>query len=105
MALHITNENFNELVQSGKPLVVDFWATWCGPCKRLAPIVEELATVYEGRVNIGKCDVEEAEELAVQFQVSSIPTLVFFDAQGQAVKRLVGLQAKPALIQQIDALL
>ena len=105
MALHITSENFKELLATGKPLVIDFWATWCGPCKRLAPTIEELATEYEGRVNIGKCDVEEDDELAMQFQVSSIPTIVFFNAQGQMVKRLVGLQTKPALQQQIDALL
>lgn len=105
MALQITSENFKELTASGKPLVIDFWATWCGPCKRLAPVIEELASEYEGRVNIGKCDVEEDDELAAQFMVSSIPTIVFFNAQGQMVQRLVGLQTKPALVQQIDALL
>ena len=105
MALHISNENFQELRASGKPLVIDFWATWCGPCKRLAPTIEELATEYEGKANIGKCDVEEDDELAMQFQVSSIPTIVFFNAQGEMVKRLVGLQTKAVLQQQIDALL
>ena len=105
MALHISSENFQELLATGKPLVIDFWATWCGPCKRLAPTIEELATEYEGRVNIGKCDVEEDDELAMQFQVSSIPTIVFFNAQGEMVKRLVGLQTKAALQQQINALL
>jgi thioredoxin 1 len=105
MALQITSENFKELTASGKPLVVDFWATWCGPCKRLAPVIEELASEYEGRVNIGKCDVEEDDELAAQFQVSSIPTIVFINAQGEMVQRLVGLQPKPALVQQIEALL
>ena len=105
MALHISSENFQELLASGKPLVIDFWATWCGPCKRLAPTIEELATEYEGRANIGKCDVEEDDELPMQFQVSSIPTIVFFNAKGEMVKRLVGLQTKAALQQQIDALL
>ena len=105
MALHISSENFQELLASGKPLVIDFWATWCGPCKRLAPTIEELATEYEGKANIGKCDVEEDDELAMQFQVSSIPTIVFFNAQGEMVKRLVGLQTKAVLQQQIDALL
>ena len=105
MALHISNEYFQELLASGKPLVIDFWATWCGPCKRLAPTIEELATEYEGKANIGKCDVEEDDELAMQFQVSSIPTIVFFNAQGEMVKRLVGLQTKAVLQQQIDALL
>ncbi|MBQ7570645.1 MAG: thioredoxin [Bacteroidaceae bacterium] len=105
MALHITSENFKELTQSGKPLVLDFWATWCGPCKRLAPIIEELATEYEGRVNIGKCDVEEDDELAMQFQVSSIPTVVFFNKQGEMFKRLVGLQSKATLVENIEQLL
>ena len=105
MALHITSENFKELTQSGKPLVLDFWATWGGPCKRLAPIIEELATEYEGRVNIGKCDVEEDDELAMQFQVSSIPTVVFFNKQGEMFKRLVGLQSKATLVENIEQLL
>ena len=105
MALHITSENFKELTQSGKPLVLDFWATWCGPCKRLAPIIEELATEYEGRANIGKCDVEEDDELAMQFQVSSIPTVVFFNKQGEVFKRLVGLQSKATLVENIEQLL
>ena len=105
MALHITSETFAELTQSGKPLVLDFWATWCGPCKRLAPIIEELATEYEGRVNIGKCDVEEDDELAMQFQVSSIPTVVFFNKQGEVFKRLVGLQSKATLVENIEQLL
>ncbi len=105
MALHITSENFKELTQSGKPMVLDFWATWCGPCKRLAPVIEELATEYEGRVNIGKCDVEEDDELAMQFQVSSIPTVVFFNKQGEMFKRLVGLQSKATLVENIEQLL
>ena len=105
MALHITSENFKELTQSGKPLVLDFWATWCGPCKRLAPIIEELAKEYDGRVNIGKCDVEEDDELAMQFQVSSIPTVVFFNKQGEVFKRLVGLQSKATLVENIEILL
>lgn len=105
MALHITSENFKELTQSGKPTVVDFWATWCGPCRRLAPIIEELAAEYGGRVNIGKCDVEEDEDLAMQFQVSSIPTVVFINKQGEVFKRLVGLQSKNTLVENIEALL
>lgn len=105
MALNITSEKFNELAGNGKPMVVDFWATWCGPCKRIAPIIEELAAEYGDRVNIGKCDVEEDDELAAQFQVSSIPTIVFINASGQMVNRLVGLQSKAVLQQQIEALL
>ena len=105
MALHITSESFKELTASGKPLVVDFWATWCGPCKRVAPLIEELAAEYEGRVNIGKCDVEEDEDLATQFQVSSIPTIIFIDAHGQLAGRVVGAQSKAVLQQNIEKLL
>ena len=105
MALHITSENYNELVSNGKPTVIDFWATWCGPCKRLAPTIEELAAQYGDRVNIGKCDVEEDDELAMQYQVSSIPTIVFLNKQGQLFKRLVGLQSKATLAENIEQLL
>ncbi len=105
MAQHITSENYNQLVGQGTPAVIDFWATWCGPCKRLAPTIEELAVEYEGRVNIGKCDVEEDEDLATQYRVSSIPTVVFIDGQGNMVNRLVGLQSKATLVEQIEKLL
>ena len=105
MALHINSENFKEYVGNGKPAVLDFWATWCGPCRRVAPIIEELATAYEGRVNIGKCDVEEDEDLAAQFQVSSIPTIIFFDAQGNVANRIVGAQNKAVFEQNIQGLL
>ena len=105
MALHINEENFIQLRESGKPMVVDFWAVWCGPCKRMAPVIEELASQYEGKVNIGKCDVEECEDLATQFQVTSIPTIVIMNAQGEVVNRLVGLQSKAVLEQNIQALL
>lgn len=105
MALHITSENYNELVTNGKPTLIDFWATWCGPCKRLAPTIEELAAQYGDRVNIGKCDVEEDEQLAMQYQVSSIPTIVFLNKQGELFKRLVGLQTKATLAENIEQLL
>ncbi len=105
MALHINEENFIQLRESGKPLVVDFWAVWCGPCKRMAPVIEELAAQYEGKVNIGKCDVEESEDLATQFQVTSIPTIVIMNAQGEVVNRLVGLQSKAKLEEEINKLI
>jgi len=105
MALHINEENFIELRESGKPMVVDFWAVWCGPCKRMAPIIEEVAAEYEGKVNIGKCDVEECEDLAAQFQVTSIPTIVLMNAQGEIVNRLVGLQSKAKMEEEINKLL
>ncbi len=105
MAQHITTENYNGIIANGRPTVIDFWATWCGPCKRLAPVIEELAAEYEGRVDVCKCDVEEADDLAAEYRVSSIPTLVFLDAQGNPVGRLVGLQSKATLVEEIDKLI
>ena len=77
MAQTINSENFNQVIASGKPVVLDFWATWCGPCKRIGPIIEALATDYEGQAIIGKCDVEECEDLAVQFGIRNVPTILF----------------------------
>ena len=77
MAQIINSENFEQLVATGKPIVLDFWATWCGPCKRVGPIIEALAQDYEGQAIIGKCDVEEDEDMAVRFGVRNIPTVFF----------------------------
>ena len=104
MALAITDSNFEELLASGKPMMVDFWATWCGPCKRLAPVIEELAKDYDGIAIIGKCDVEEDEDLAMRFGVRNIPTVVFIK-DGKEVDRSVGLVPRPALEEKIKALL
>ena len=104
MAYIFNDENFKEELASGKPLVVDFWAEGCGPCKRLAPIVEELAEAYQGRVLIGKYDVDEAGDLPVDYGVRNIPTLLFFKG-GQLVDRAVGAMPREALAAKIDALL
>ena len=77
MALNITDQNFEEIVAEGKPVVLDFWATWCGPCKQIAPYIEELAEEYKDTVNIGKCDVDENSDLPAQFGVRNIPTVLF----------------------------
>ncbi len=105
MAQHINAENFEALKASGKPTLVDFWATWCGPCKRIAPMIDELSNEYEGRVNVAKCDIEEAEDLAVEFRVTSIPTLLFLDKNGNEVSRLVGVQSKAKLQEELNKLL
>ncbi len=76
MALHITDENFDQLLGQGKPMMVDFWATWCGPCNRIAPDIESLATQYDGSVVVGKCDVDENFELASKFGYRIIPTVL-----------------------------
>ena len=94
---HITNQNFKEeVLQSDRPVLVDFWAPWCGPCRMLAPVLEELETDLAGKVKVAKVNVDEEMELAAQFQVASIPTLLLFE-NGQAVRRTVGAQPKAKL--------
>lgn len=100
MAVALTKENFNDSVQNGVSLV-DFWAPWCGPCKMQLPIVEELATELEGTAVIAKINVDEQPELASQFGVMSIPTLILFK-DGQPVDKMVGLQSKDALKAKIS---
>ena len=104
MEVTITSENFASLKKGDLPLVVDFWATWCGPCRMMAPIIEELAKDYDGKVVIGKCDVEENEELATEFGIRNIPTILFFK-QGEAIDKVVGFQQKAKLQELIDKLL
>ena len=78
MEVTITNENFASLKAGNLPMVVDFWATWCGPCRMVAPIIEELAGTYDGQIVVGKCDVEENDDLAAEFGIRNIPTILFF---------------------------
>ena len=104
MALAINNENFESLKNDGKPLVIDFWAEWCGPCRMVAPIVEELAKEYEGKVNIGKCDVDSNDDLVAMFRIRSIPTLVFFKG-GEVVGTHIGVISRNDLKAKIEALL
>ena len=87
----ITNENFDDVVlKSGKPVLVDFWAEWCGPCKMLGPVIDQLAQDYEGKAVVGKVNVDEEQELAMRYGVMSIPTVIFFK-NGEEIKRQVGL--------------
>ena len=104
MEVTITNENFKSLKAGDKPLVIDFWATWCGPCRMVAPIIEELAKEYDGKVVVGKCDVEECEDLAMQFGIRNIPTIIFFK-DGEMVDKMVGAQPKAKIVEKIEALI
>ena len=102
--MEITTTNFQEIVSGGKPVVLDFWATWCGPCRRVAPIIEELAAEYEGRAVVGKVDVEDQDELAAEFGIRNIPTVVFIK-DGQVVDKIVGTAPKAEYAAKIDAML
>jgi len=104
MEVTITNENFESLKNGSLPLVVDFWATWCGPCRAIAPIVAELAEEYDGRVVVGKCNVEEADEVAMEFGIRNIPTLLFI-RNGEVVDKNVGATTKSKIQEKIEALL
>ena len=104
MGVKITNENFESFKNGNLPLVVDFWATWCGPCKAIAPIVGELAEEYDGKIVVGKCDVEEADEIAMQFGIRNIPTILFIK-NGQVVDKFVGATTKAKLQEKFEALL
>ena len=104
MEVQITNENFAELKSGAQPLVVDFWATWCGPCRMIAPIIAELAQEYDGQITVGKCDVEENEDLAMEFGIRNIPTILFFKG-GEVVDKVVGAESKAKLEEKFQSLL
>ena len=104
MEVTITTENFESLKNGEQPLVVDFWATWCGPCRMVGPVISELAQEYDGRIVVGKCDVEENEELSMEFGIRNIPTILFFKG-GQVVDKIVGAQAKARIQEKFESLL
>ena len=104
-ALEVTDSTFEqEVLQSKQPVLVDFWAVWCGPCKAVAPIVEELAGEYEGQLKVMKLDVDDNPRTAVAYGVQSIPTLLVFK-DGEVAKRLVGAKPKSALLQELSEFL
>jgi thioredoxin 1 len=103
MAETFTSGNWNEKVlQSDKPVLVDFWAEWCGPCRMIGPIVEEIAKEYDGKAVVGKLNVDENGDIATEYGIRSIPTILVFKG-GQIVDRVVGAVPKPSITQKIDA--
>ena len=104
MELEITSQNFEEIKKQGQPVLIDFWATWCGPCKRLGPIIGEIAAEYDGKAIIGKCDIEENDELTEQFGIMNVPTVLFLK-DGKEVDRVVGLAMKNVYEDKLNALL
>lgn len=105
MALTITDANAKELIASGKPVIIDFWATWCGPCMAMVPIVDEMAKEYEGRVEIGKYNVDEESELSSEYRIMSIPTFLFFKDGKKTSIRLAGSQSRETFRTKIEELL
>ena len=104
MALQITDANFAETLQEGKPMVLDFWAEWCGPCRMVSPIMDELAEDYAGRVNIGKMNVDENNDIVAQYGIRNSPTVLFFK-NGERVDKIVGAVPKDKFVAKIEALL
>ena len=101
--MEITSENYNEIISQSKPVVLDFWATWCGPCRKIAPIVEELAEAYSDQVIIGKVNVEEDDDLASKYGIRNIPTLLFIK-NGEVIDKFVGAATKDVIEEKIKAL-
>jgi len=104
MALEITDESFKELIAGNKPFVVDFWAEWCGPCRMIGPIIEELAEEYDDRAIIGKMNVDDNDEIPVEYGIRSIPTILFFK-NGVLTDKHVGVATKNLLEEKIQSIL
>lgn len=101
----ITDENVNKIISSGKPIIIDFWASWCKPCLNMAPIIDEVAKQYNGKVIIGKYNIEEENNFVSQQSIMAIPTLLFFKNGEKTAIRLVGFQNKAAIEEKIEELL
>ena len=104
MAIQFTDENVNDYIASSRPTLIDCWATWCGPCVRMSPIIDEVAAEFGDKANIGKYNVEEESDLSQQFSIMSIPTILFFK-DGKLVDRLAGSQSKATLVDKLNSML
>ena len=104
MEVQITNENFESVKNGSLPIVIDFWATWCRPRRMISPIISKLAEEYDGRITVAKCDVEEADDVAMEFGIRNIPTIIFFK-NGEIVDKVVGAVPKAKLKEKFEALL
>lgn len=100
MAKVATNTNFDELLQDGKLVVVDFWATWCGPCRMVAPVIAKIAEKYEGKIKVGKVNVDDEVELAAKYEVSAIPTILRIEG-GDVVEKTMGFQPEEQLVESL----
>jgi len=99
--IHFSKEGFDKALEQGSPMLIDFWASWCGPCKALAPVVEKLAGKFEGRVTVGKVDVDEEQDLAARYKIRSVPTLILFK-DGEEAARSIGVQTQGDLEQFVE---
>ncbi|MGA9211766.1 thioredoxin [Kaistella sp.] len=103
MALEITDQSFQEVVlNSDKPVLVDFWAVWCGPCRTLGPIIEEVATDFEGKAIVGKVDVDNNQQVSVDYGIRNIPTVLIFK-NGEVVDKIVGVASKEVIAEKLSA--
>lgn len=104
-AIHFNDNNFEkEVIGASAPVMVDFYATWCGPCRMMSPIIDELADEYAGKIKIGKLDVDESPQVSMKFGIQSIPTLIFFK-DGQAMDTVIGFQSKDQIKTKLEALI
>ena len=104
MVQTVTNTNFEEIIKGDKPVIVDFWATWCGPCRMLGPTIDEISEEYDGKVVVAKCNVDDADEIALQMGIRNIPALMYFK-QGEMMFRSVGVVSKSEIESKLNSLL
>ena len=100
----VTDTNIKEVLASAPVVLVDFWAVWCGPCRALGPVVEEIASEFDGKIVVGKCNVDEAQDISMEYGIRSIPTIIFFK-NGEPVDKTIGLVPKEEIVKRINSLL